>query len=236
MKEVVFEKDPQVAQTLDKFRTELKNSQKQESLSKQKLLERESELSRLRDTIDKLRKAESNFKPQFGSQHNPDSRTITSYVMSRRTEILERLFNFIKKKQNLKIKEFCFAILKMNRSFARMKNFYEKKEEQKLENLKKMKPNEALYVWSRLREGMTDWLFDLFVRSSSESEKNKTNSFVLFKINLEQLARTLAPILALLLPAYLGLYCIIFEMLPAYRLKPVSDVEYFKQLKLEKIG
>ena len=37
------------------------------------------------------------------------------------------------------------------------------------------------------RESINDMIFDIFVRSANQAHKNKTNSFVLFAINLKEM-------------------------------------------------
>jgi hypothetical protein len=73
----------------------------------------------------------------------------------------------------------------------------------KIESLQKAKKDNPLFVWSFVRERLVDWLFEIFCRSKDSVDKKKGNSFLIFKINMEEIARSERGFLELLLPTYI---------------------------------
>jgi hypothetical protein len=69
--------------------------------------------------------------------------------------------------------------------------------------LQTARKNNPLFVWSFVRERLVDWLFEIFCRSSDSVDKKKGNSFLIFKINMEEIARSERAFLELILPAYI---------------------------------
>jgi hypothetical protein len=69
--------------------------------------------------------------------------------------------------------------------------------------MKNAKRNNPMFVWSFIRERFVEWLFEIYCRSNDASNERKTNSFLIFKLNMEEIARTEQGFLDLLLPTYI---------------------------------
>jgi polyhydroxyalkanoate synthesis regulator phasin len=203
VKEVVYENNPYLVQQVEKFQAEMKRAQKDEADARKTITAREEEITRLRSLIDKLRNGIMDFKSDYGSEHKVDNKNITHYVMNIRSKMIDDVLTFNKQQNSKLVKELCFRILVQNRALKKAQKKYQVFKQDRIETLQKAKKENPLFVWSFIRERLVDWLFEIFCRSNDGVDKKKGNSFLIFKINMEEIARSERSFLELILPAYI---------------------------------
>lgn len=181
----------------------MKRAQQGEADARKTITAREEEISRLRALVDKLRNGIMDFKEEFGSENRVDNKNITHYVMGIRSKMIDDVLAFNQTIKDKTIKELCFRIIVLNRALKKAQKKYHLFKKDNIEALQNAKKDNPLFVWSFIRERFVDWLFEVFCRSTDSSDKKKTNSFVVFKINMEEIFRSEKHFLELLLPTYI---------------------------------
>lgn len=203
IKEVVFENNPYLVEKLDKFRDEMRRAQEGEAAANRNSRALEDDIGRLRSLVDKLRNGAENFRPEFGEKNRPDNRTITDYVMGVRTQIINNVVSFNKEMHQKTVKELCLRILVMNKRHEKLQKKYDRLKEERINLMKNAKRDNPLFVYSYIRERLVEWLFEIFCRSADGTSNKKKNSFLIFKINMEDIASTERQFLNLILPTYI---------------------------------
>lgn len=203
IKEVVFENNPYLVEKLDKFRDEMRRAQESEAAAKRNIVALEDEISRLTSLVDKLRKGIDDFRPNFGENSRPDNKTITDYVMGVRTQMIENVLKFNNQVKNKTIKELSYRVLLLNALVNRVFKMYKKLKEERIEKVRNAKRDNPLFVFGYVRERLVEWLFEIYCRSNDGSSEKKGNSFLIFKINMEEIARSERQFLNLMLPTYI---------------------------------
>lgn len=181
----------------------MKRAQHDEQDARKTITAREDEITRLRTLIDKLRNGIMDFKSDYGTEHKVDNKNITHYVMNIRSKMIDDVLTFNKKHNSKIVKELCFRIMVLNRALKKAQKKYQVFKKEKIETLQSAKKDNPLFVWSFVRERFVDWLFEIFCRSSDSVDKKKGNSFLIFKINMEEIARSERGFLELILPTYI---------------------------------
>ena len=171
MKEVVFENNPFLVQQVDKMVEDKKLSDRELDRLKLDLKDRNDEIARLREIIDKLRNGASSFKPDFGSQYLPDQKNLRDHIMGCRSDLLESAIIYRDKIASRNLRALCFRILQQNREIEKLKRRYELDNDERLRRIKKLPIDDPLFVWNQLRRRLVDWLFELFCLSHDYSKK-----------------------------------------------------------------
>jgi len=143
------------------------------------------------------------FKSDYDGDNKVDNRNITHYVMGLRTKMIDDVITFNKAQNSKIVKELCFRILMLNRALRKSQKKYHVFKKEKILALQNAKKDNPLFVWSFVRERLVDWLFEIFCRSKDGADKKKDKSYLIFKINMEEIARTERAFLNLILPSYI---------------------------------
>lgn len=189
VKETVFENNPYLVQQLDKLLEEKNISDKELDRAKLDVKDREDEIARLRGLIDKLRNGIDNFKPNFGEDSLPDQKNIKEYYMGLQTDMVDRIISFRNNQASKQIKELSFRVLFLNRLLQKTIKKYEKDNLLRLDAIALADIKNPLQVWNQHRIRLIHYLFEVFMRSRDESMKFKKNSYLLFKINIEDVIK-----------------------------------------------
>lgn len=171
MKEVVFENNPFLVQQVDKMAEDKKLSDRELDRLKLDLKDRNDEIARLREIIDKLRNGASNFKPDFGNQYLPDQKNLRDHIMGCRSDLLDSAIAFRDKIAARNTRALCFRVLQLNREIQRLRRRYEQDNDERLRRIKKLPIDDPLFVWCQLRLRLVDWLFEIFCLSVDETKK-----------------------------------------------------------------
>lgn len=190
IKEVVFENNPYLVEKLDKFRDEMRRAQEAEAAAKRNCKALEDEISRMRSLIDKLRNGITDFKPEFGEKSRPDNKTITDYVMGVRTEMIDNILSFNKSIHEKTVRELSFRVLLLNKLLGKLLKEYNRLKQERIDAMRNAKRDNPLFVFSYIRERLVEWLFEIYCRSTDGTSEKKSNSFLIFKINMQEIAKT----------------------------------------------
>lgn len=167
-----------------------------------KIVQLEEEISRLRSLIDKLREGVDTFRHNFGQENRPDNKTITDYVMGVRTNMIDRILTFANAQKNKTIRELSYRCLSLNRLLGRQIKKFEYYEKRKIDEIKGADQRQLISIWGHLRELFVEFLFDIYVRSTDPYDESKANSFLLYKINMEEVCKTHYEYLFMIVPVY----------------------------------
>lgn len=203
IKEVVFENNPYLVEKLDKFRDEMNRAQEAEASAKRNIKGLEDENSRLRSLIDKLRNGLDDFRPDFGQKSRPDNKMITDYVMGVRSDMINNALQFNQEVQSKLVRELCFRILLLNGLLGRMNKKYLRLKQERIDAVRNAKRDNPLFVFGYIRERLVEWLFEIYCRSTDGMAERKANSFLIYKVNMEEIAKTERPFLNLIIPTYI---------------------------------
>jgi len=200
--EVVYENNPYLIQQAESYRNDMLKAQakEQEALLQIECLRDDN--SRLRSLIDKLREGLDGYGPNFGDLNRPDNKTITDYVMSVRASIIDRAIEFVHRRKDKTIRELSFRMLNLYRQFNRVLRINREYEAEKNSRIEGAEKKSLLSVWNYLRNHLVEFLYDIFVRSTNEIDTKKKNSFMIFKLNMEEILRTHYPYLLLIVPVF----------------------------------
>lgn len=202
VKEVVYENNPYIIQQLDSLREENRRSQITEGDSKMKIVSQQEEISRLRGLIDKLREGVDTFKPNFGDEHRPDNQTITDYVMGVRANMIDRVLSFSNARKDKTIRELSFRVLTLNKWLEKAKQRYAFYESEKIRNIEKSDSQSLISIWGHFRDNFVEFLFDVYVRSKTDMHESKQNSFMIYRLNMENIFREHYQFLFIFMPIY----------------------------------
>lgn len=203
IKEVVFENNPYLVEKLDKFRDEMNRAQTAEADAKRNIKGLEDENSRLRSLIDKLRNGIDDFRPDFGQKSRPDNKMITDYVMGVRSDMINNALKFNQGVQSKLVRELCFRVLLLNGLLGRINKKYLRLKQERIDAMRNAKRDNPLFVFGYIRERLVEWLFEIYCRSTDGMSEKKANSFLIYKVNMEEIAKTERAFLNLILPTYI---------------------------------
>lgn len=101
-------------------------------------------------------------------------------MLDNNLDLYKRFENRIKKKM-------VFQVMKFYAKYCKQMKKCKKLEDQNMLYFMNKDIKNPLYVWQTLRVSLVDWLFGLFCAGNDDSYKNKQNSFIIFKVNLEEI-------------------------------------------------
>ena len=122
--------------------------------------------------------------------------------MEARADIINRILTLNQKISNRAIRELAFRVLYLHKQLRKLSKLYIGLRRERYTALKNAKRDNPLFVWSFVRERLVEWLFEIYCRSHDSMDKKKGNSFLIFKINMEDIVATEQGFLDLIIPTY----------------------------------